>query len=401
MENGGDGSIIAKAGIIAEIEQIDQRLAELRNDEKFHTVCDGGVARPIKPIQRLQSISAADLVLENIPAMEYLVNEILPKSGLVMVGAPPKSFKSWFCIDAGICVASGSDFLGFKTMQTAVLYLDLESTKRRPRERIIKITSAAPNNFHIITAEQPVDKIGEGLEEQLADQLAVHPDIGLIIIDVFKCVRPAQKRGVNDYDRDYADLGSLKKFADSNGVCILVVHHTRKMKDPDDPFNELAGSTAVFGALDAALVISKKRREDKEAVLHITGRDMDSKALSVVFDEVTLRWRNIGDSEQVERNRLVNEYSNSKIVNVVKRLLMQSNNEITYSVKELIEASQYMGGGMLKIFDSVQKVGLDLVKYSELFETVDGIKAVKNCKDGKGCMTWTFYNILSDSPYSP
>lgn len=318
-----------------------------------------------------------------------------------MLGAPPKSKKSWFCIDMGICISSGFRFLGQDTTKCDVLYLDIESTKRRPRDRINLLTENAPPNFHIITGEQPIGRIGEGLEVQLEDQLQKHPNIKLIIIDVLNRVRPAQKRGVNDYDRDYEDLGALKRFADSHGICILVVHHTRKMKDPDNPFNELAGSTAVLGVLDAAFVISRQKHDDKDATLYITGRDTDQQALKIRFNDNTLRWENLGDAEEVEHNRQINEYKNSKLVKVIKKLLEQNNGEITYSAKELINASQYMGSGILKIHDSPQKVGLDLVKYVKLFEEVDRIKAVKQEKDSKGNMIWSFYNILSDYPYSP
>ena len=373
-------------------------IIERRGNNNTGAVCDGGKSRQVKQVPLLESTSARDLAKEDIAPLEYIINNLLPALGLGMLGAPPKSKKSWLCIDIGICVSSGFKFLGYETKKCDVLYLDLESTKRRPRDRINLMTENAPPNFHIITGEQPVGKIGEGLEEQLADQLNKHSNIGLIIIDVLKRIRPVQKRGMSDYDRDYEDLGALKRFADAHGVCILVVHHTRKMKDPDDPFNELAGSAGVLGVLDAAFVISKKKRDDKEATLYVTGRDTDQQALKIQFNSTTLRWENLGDAEEVEHNRLINEYKNSKVVNVVKRLLEQSNGEITYSAKELIDASQYIGSGMFKIYDTSQKVGMDLSKYTKLFEEIDNIKAVKKEKDSKGNIPWIFYNILSDYP---
>ena len=329
----------------------------------------------------------------DIAPLEYIVSNILPAVGLGMLGAPPKSYKSYMCIDMSICVAEGAKFMGFDTKKCDVLYLDLESTRRRPRDRINQITSHAPNNFYIVTAEQAVARIGEGLEQQLEEELEKHPEIGLIIIDVLKKVRPAQKRGVNDYDRDYEDLGTLKRFADSHGICILVVHHTRKMKDPSDPFNELAGSTAVLGTLDAAFVISKQNRDDKEAKLYVTGRDTEPQTLAVRFNQNLFKWENLGDFEAVERNKLIEEYNSSRIVQVVKRLLAQSNGEFTHSAQDLIKASQYIGDGSLKIYDSEQKVGKDLLKYIKCFDEVDGITVIKNGGTSHKNRGWTFKEI--------
>lgn len=376
-----------ESAIDAEIAEIDRQLAELDGKPVF----DNGKFRQAKLVKPIHSISAKDLLKEYIAPLEYLIDKIIPTIGLAMLGAPSKYYKSYMCIDMALCVAEGMKFLGFDTKKSGVLYMDLESTKRRPKTRHEQILNGAecPDNLHIITAEQMVGRIGEGLENQIEWQLQEFPDIGFVIIDVLKKVRPTQKRGQSDYDRDYEDLGKLKEFADSRNICILVIHHTRKMKDPDDPFNELAGSAGVMGVLDAALVISKQKREDKDAKLYITGRDMPEQVLAIEFNRSTFRWENLGDSEAVEHNKRVNEYRNSKVVQVVKKLLAQSSGEVTVSAEEIIQASQWIGGGVLTIHDSPQKVGRDLLGYVELFREVDGIDA-QNRKGAHGKKSWSY-----------
>ncbi len=376
-----------ESAIDAEIAEIDRQLAELDGKPVF----DNGKFRQAKLVKPIHSISAKDLLKEYIAPLEYLIDKIIPTIGLAMLGAPSKYYKSYMCIDMALCVAEGMKFLGFDTKKSGVLYMDLESTKRRPKTRLEQILNGAecPDNLHIITAEQMVGRIGEGLENQIEWQLQEFPDIGFVIIDVLKKVRPTQKRGQSDYDRDYEDLGKLKEFADSRNICILVIHHTRKMKDPDDPFNELAGSAGVMGVLDAALVISKQKREDKDAKLYITGRDMPEQVLAIEFNRSTFRWENLGDSEAVEHNKRVNEYRNSKVVQVVKKLLAQSSGEVTVSAEEIIQASQWIGGGVLTIHDSPQKVGRDLLGYVELFREVDGIDA-QNRKGAHGKRSWSY-----------
>lgn len=376
----------------ATIERTLQEALTRGSNQQSRRVCDDGWTRQVNVTKPIQSINAKDLLKEYIAPLEYLVDKIIPAVGLAMLGAPSKYYKSYMCIDMGLCIAEGVKFLGFDTKKSGVLYMDLESTKRRPKTRLEQILNGAecPDNLHIVTAEQKVGKIGEGLEQQIEWQLQEFQDIGFVIIDVLKKIRPIQKRGQNDYDRDYEDLGRLKEFADSRNICILVIHHTRKMKDPDDPFNELAGSSGVMGVLDAALVISKKRREDKEAKLYITGRDMPEQVLAIEFNKSIFRWENLGDSDAVEHNRQINKYRNSKAVQIVKKLLDQGDGELTASVDDIIQASNWIGSGALKIYDTPQAVGKELAGYVELFNEVDNIIATQNKKDGRGKRSWTY-----------
>lgn len=355
------------------------------SEGRARVVPDNGRFRPVNDLKPIHSINAKDLLKEYIAPLEYLVDKIIPAVGLAMLGAPSKYYKSYMCIDMGLCVAEGVKFLGFDTKKSGVLYMDLESTKRRPKTRLEQILNGTecPDNLHIVTAEQKVGKIGEGLEQQIEWQLQEFPDIGFVIIDVLKKVRPAQKHGQNDYDRDYEDLGRLKEFADSRNICILVIHHTRKMKDPDDPFNELAGSSGVMGVLDAALVISKKKREDKDAKLYITGRDMPEQVLAIEFNRSIFRWENLGDSEAVEHSRQINKYRNSKAVQVVKKLLSQGNGELTVSVDEIIQASNWIGSGALKIYDDPSVIGRELSSYLGLFKEVDNIDVTQKRSGNK------------------
>ena len=68
-------------------------------------------------------------------------------------------------------------------------------------------------------------------------------------------------------------MGALKALADDHAVAIIAVHHTRKMTDDADVFNEVSGSTGLTGGADAIL-IAKRARNTAEAVLHVTGRDI-------------------------------------------------------------------------------------------------------------------------------
>lgn len=351
-------------------------LIEAGKSEKYAAVPDNGGVRQVKKPERLKSISAVELASLNIPPMEFLVKNLIPAVGLTMLGAPAKSYKSYWCIDMSLCIAEGCKFLGFDTKKSEVLYLDLESTRRRPKDRIRQIAGdSIPSGFYLITGEERVLNIGEGLSQQLEWQLEEHPNIGIIIIDVLKKIRSSSGRGKNDYDRDYDDLGALKGFADAHNICILVVHHTRKMKDLADPFNELTGSSGVMGTLDCALVICKDKREDKEARLYITGRDLEEQCLKIAFDKKTYKWKNLGNAEDVEHDRMIEEYRNSRVVKTIKKLMEQHDGYYTGSASDIISASQFFKD--CTIYDSATKVGIIIVNYIGLFDEVDAISVKK------------------------
>ena len=95
-------------------------------------------------------------------------------------------------------------------------------------------------------------------------------------------------------------MGQLKEFADRHGICLLLVHHLRKMSDDADPFNRIAGSNGIFGAADAAMVLARSKRSDPRTTLSLTGRDVEEQELVLTFDKARCRWQVLGDACEVE-----------------------------------------------------------------------------------------------------
>lgn len=64
----------------------------------------------------------------------------------------------------------------------------------------------------------------------------------------------------------------MKQFADKNGVCLLLVHHTRKQQ-AGDRIEMISGTTGLLGCAYGAFLIQKEKRTDLSATLEIVGRD--------------------------------------------------------------------------------------------------------------------------------
>lgn len=336
-----------------------------------------------KNVEKLNVITASELQKLDIPPTKFIVDSVLPY-GLTVLGAPSKYYKSWLAIDLCLCVASGRQFLGFKTNQCDCLYLDLESRTARAKSRINLILKGkdAPSNLFITTESE---KLNGGLEEQLVDFIAAHPKTGLVVIDVLQKVRKPAKGSQTLYDKDYDDLGSLKGIADKHNIAILIIHHTRKMKDTTDVFNDLSGSMGIMGTTDAAWVISKEKRDSPTAKLSITGRDIESEDYVIQFDKQDLRWKKQGTAEDVEEETKRMQYNTNPIVKTVKNLLhhcnskqecFNSNNEKNNGkwegkVKDIVSASRYYEGCTL--YGNAAQIGKEINALTKDFAEYDCI----------------------------
>ena len=147
--------------------------------------------------------------------------------------------------------------------------------------------------------------IGGGLEEQITDFLTEHPATKLVIIDTLQKVRDSKgsagKTGM--YGNDYDDISSIKRVADEHDISIILVHHLRKFKDGDDPFNEVSGSTGIIGAADTNYVL-KRKRSSRDATLLACGRDVEYQELTLQFNDLVWELVERKNSEDIHKAEL-------------------------------------------------------------------------------------------------
>ena len=107
-------------------------------------------------------------------------------------------------------------------------------------------------------------------------------------MDTLQKVREAVSDSYS-YSSDYEVIGRLKQFADRYGVCILIVHHTRK-QPAGDSFEMISGTTGLLGCADGALLMQKEKRTDSKATLEVVGRDQPDQRLYLSKDQASLVW---------------------------------------------------------------------------------------------------------------
>ena len=234
----------------------------------------------------LHTVSMSELYETVYQSRPPVIDGLLYSGTYLFVGAP-KVGKSFFMAQLAYHVSTGIPLWSYTVHKGTVLYLALEDDYRRLQERLYRTfgTDSTEHLHFAICAKQ----LGSGLDEQLQRFVREHPDTKLIIIDTLQKVREAGGEKFS-YANDYEIVGRLKRFADNQKICLLLVHHTRKQQ-ADDKFDMISGTNGLLGAADGAFMLQKEKRTDSSAILEVSGRDQQDQRLYLARDMDRLIWQ--------------------------------------------------------------------------------------------------------------
>lgn len=273
----------------ADMEQSIQKCTDISindNDEniKYFEEMQRELMLSLDP-SYLKTISMSELYDAVYQSKPPLIDGLLYPGTYIFAGAP-KLGKSFLMAQLAYHISTGTPLWNYTVRKGTVLYLALEDDYHRLQERLYRMfgTESTDNLHFSVSAGQ----LGYGLDEQLTRFIAEHPDTKLIIIDTLQKVREVSGDSYS-YANDYEIITRLKKFADSCGICLLLVHHTRK-QNADDKFDMISGTNGIYGAADGALVLWKENRTSTQAFLSISGRDFPDQKITLQRNPETLQW---------------------------------------------------------------------------------------------------------------
>ena len=220
------------------------------------------------------------------PSVKPVVEGLLYNGTYLFAGAP-KIGKSFFMAQLGYHVSKGIPLWGYPVVQGTVLYLALEDTEERIQKRLSRMFGVEDSQDFYFAVK--AETLNTGLEEQLDYFVEKHKDARLIIIDTLQKIKEVGGDKFS-YADDYQNVTRLKAFSDRNGICILLVHHTRKL-DSSDSFERISGTNGLLGAADGAFVMEKEKRTDNKATLEVAGRDQQDQKLYLQFDREHCLWQ--------------------------------------------------------------------------------------------------------------
>lgn len=265
------------------------------SDEPNKNKSDDEVMREhLRKIQRLNrlndpsylhTVSMNDLYDTVFESRPPIIDGLLFAGTYLFVGAP-KVGKSFLMAQLAYHVSTGSPLWGFEIHPGTVLYLALEDNHQRLQNRMYRMFGTeGSEKLHFATYAQHLD---EGLEDQLRHFMESYPDTRLVIIDTLQKIREVGSDKYS-YGSDYDVIAKLKKFADARGLCLLLVHHTRK-QPASNKFDMISGTNGLLGAADGAFLLQKEERTSAHATLDISGRDQQDQRLHLVKDMGRLTW---------------------------------------------------------------------------------------------------------------
>lgn len=233
----------------------------------------------------MKTVTMQELYQDIYSKKPPVIEGLLYQGTYLFVGSP-KIGKSFFMAQLAYHVSTGTPLWDYPVKKGTVLYLALEDDYRRLQERMYRMFGTdSTENLYFSVSSKP---LGNGLTDQLSSFIREHPDTTLVIIDTLQKIREVDSDSYS-YAKDYEIINQLKQFSDSWGICLLLVHHTRKQKSSDN-FDMISGTNGLLGCADGAFMLYKETRTSNKATLEISGRDQQDQKIHLIRDEEKLCW---------------------------------------------------------------------------------------------------------------
>ena len=233
--------------------------------------------------------SANTFLTKEVKPEEYLVQNMLAKGSLNVIGAYAKVGKSTLTRQLSVCVAKGEPFLGRDVEQGAVLYLALEEQPGRVYNHFKTIGLNEDDPLYLISGrfQVPYDRVMASLRHHLESK-----QIKLLVIDTISRMPKERRLDMNDYVGVSEWLEPYMAIAHELNVCVVLIYHQSKggrSAEDHDTVASLLGSTAIPATADQ--IFTMRKEEENQRSIMSEGRIEDLPRTLLSFDHDTL-WSN-------------------------------------------------------------------------------------------------------------
>ena len=156
--------------------------------------------------------------------IEWLIPDILVKGQPMIVGGPPKVFKTSLVLNMSLALAAGTEFLGRKCEKTGVAFATGESGEAAIQDTIrrqLPTLGATPANFHITTQLPKFYAPLDEWESVLGDL-----GVGIFVVDpAYMCMNGDEAANLLQMGQQ---LKNVSDVASRLGVTLIICHHSTK-----------------------------------------------------------------------------------------------------------------------------------------------------------------------------
>lgn len=187
---------------------------------------------------------------------KYLIDDLLPASGVAAIYGPPGSYKSFMALDLALSISTGKDWHGLESeMPGTVLYVAAEGANG-VRERIAAWCKHHRRNHGPIMLMPIPVMLDSAIEVQaliealMAERDASNQPIRMIVIDTLARSHSGDENSAKDIG---LILNACFRISNSLDNCmVLLVTHTGK-----DLEKGIRGSSAINGAVYCSFLVTK------------------------------------------------------------------------------------------------------------------------------------------------
>ncbi|MBM3668140.1 MAG: hypothetical protein FJW90_11850 [Actinobacteria bacterium] len=219
------------------------------------------VPSPAAPDTELLPVVRAAALERASPGSHWLIDHLWTRGAVGIVGAPPKSLKSWLALDMAVAVAAGVPCLGTFPVSTPgpVLLYAAEETLPAVRARLESLA----RHYQLDLAQIPVWVItADALRLDRADDqrkleaTVLHYQPRLLVLDPLIRLHTLDENASGPMA---ALLGFFRLLQRKTGTAIALVHHTRKNPAAGGAGYSLRGSSDLYAWLDCFLHLERRR----------------------------------------------------------------------------------------------------------------------------------------------
>ncbi len=252
---------------------------------------------PQKARPRMRGMSAGDLLKANLPPLRWVIQDLLPRPGVGILGGAPKAGKSWLSLQMARGVSIGETVLERTVLEKGrVLYYALEDGPSRLQRRILQANWKG-NEDVIFLFGDSLPPLDDGGLVTLESDIVAHKPV-LAIIDSLAAAKTG-RLDENDGGQVAELMYAISRMSHNYDLSLLIVHHHRKMTT-GSPLGDLRGSGAIGGAADAIMALYRERGES-ESKLGLDSRDAEGGDWTLGF--TGCGWTFLGGPEIVEQKK--------------------------------------------------------------------------------------------------
>lgn len=192
------------------------------------------------------SMSMSEMFDIQVTETEWLIDDLLPASGIMLLSAKPKAGKSVLARNLALSVARGGRFLGRMCRPGVVLWVGLEEPQNEAILALKAMGVQRQDPIRIHFGRAPADAMAWLQAECEAHQVA------LVVLDTWYKLLLIEN--INDYaavTRANEPLMHLRQ----KGIAQVWIHHNNKGESTNG--DEVLGSSAIFSAPDTLLSIRR------------------------------------------------------------------------------------------------------------------------------------------------